>query len=210
MLRLLALLCLLLAGCGSLGDVQGSATLSGGQVTGSLTVPVGPANVSINPTGIRGELAVLVCLVDYADQPCPLSTEDAQEVISRLDAFVARNTSGLAAVRGRVARVTLGPTSDYTAEAYPEGGTDSRLQREARAATVGPERLRLYLLPATPVLATGGGFRDGSGGEAFISVWTHWQNLPIPHELGHMLGLPHGAGVMKQGSPWDNDWNGTW
>jgi len=38
-------LCLLLAGCGSLGSLQGSATLQGGQLTGSLSVPVPGGNL---------------------------------------------------------------------------------------------------------------------------------------------------------------------
>lgn len=207
MRALLLALCLLLCGCGALADLQGTATLSNGTLTGSVTTPYG--NITFSPTGIRGELRFLVTIVDFSDQQCPLSEADAEDVVKRIDAFVARNTTGLAVVKGRVARVTLGETALYTAETFPEAATSTRLQRDARLASPGPEPFKLFLTPATPIIATGGGFVDGSGGEAFVSVWTAWQNLPIPHELGHMLGLPHGdRGVMRgDDAAIQADWN---
>lgn len=203
---LLVALCLLLAGCGTLNDLQGSATLSNGTVTGSVTATTPFGNITFSPSGVRGDLSFLVTIVDYTDQTNPVSDADAAELLQRVDAFLRRNVG--VGIVGRVNRVMLGSTADYIHDAYPEGVVASKLQDAAKAASVGPERFKLFLLPPSPALATGGGFVDGSGGEAFISAWTAWQNLPIPHELGHMLGLPHGPGVMRQGSPFDNDWNG--
>lgn len=193
--RLLLAITLLLAGCGSL----------------SLEVAPAPAPTTEYP--LRGPLPVLVALVSYADTPCPFDEPQALALSQALDAFITRNSNGRCWVVPRVAPVALpGAGADYAGD-YAHERSDGPLQVATRAATAAdPEPYTVYLCPLEPALWVGVGRADHRQGWAWLSpLW--WsgdlRDLPLAHEFGHALGLPHRpGGVMDPAYGGAADWGG--
>lgn len=208
-----ALLVLLLAGCGG-GDARVSAPSPGAPV-------------------LSGALPYSIVRVSYADQPSPVTDDQLLVLRSLLNTFLTCQSTGRAYPLVEEERITL----DLSAAAYrstcPDGtctqvivdqGQDLfPIQTECLAKAPYRGRARLFLLPAGgPVIYVGYGSvsktfegqLDRSFGwvSALDFAPEDLFSLPIPHEVGHMLGLPHGdPGVMSGADQAaQRDWEGLY
>jgi len=191
---LLVLAALLLGACGGPEGVRGGAAVDGAPV--AFTLP---------ESGLRGGLPVLLCLVDYADAACPYTEAQGAMLLQALDRFVVRESTGRCWVTGRVQRVQLPGNAAAYGGAYEHDAGDlgRPLMLDSRAATAGaPERYKLYLVPATSRVYFGAGRSDHGEGYAWLGALEEDPlRLPLVHEAGHALGLPHGGGVMSATDP---------
>lgn len=209
---LLGLLLVGSVGCGSLSDLSGSATLSNGQLAGNLSAPIpgiGVVQIQSDAPGLRGPLPTLIALVDYADAACPYTESQASDLGRMLDAFIVRNSTGACWVPYRVARITLpGNAADYDEPITHDDATLAHPVQQACLAATEPSPYTLWLLPSVPRSYIGGR-RQGRGVAWVAALEADPLRLPVPHEFGHALGLPHGPGVMSADNPVEqSNWNG--
>lgn len=164
--------------------------------------------------GVRGPLALQVLLVDYADTPCPYTLEEGWQVVGALNALVVRLSTGAAWVVGDVQRLPLPlPAAAYAGD-YGHEGRDASLSGPLQVAcrsAAPPCRLTVFLVPAYPAIFWGAGRPGGTEGYAWLSAVTAPLALPLPHEAGHALGLPHTATGIMSGtdSASQCDWGGA-
>lgn len=203
------LLALLLAGCGGPEQVA-----SGGPA------PRAPV--------LQGELPYTVVRVSYADAPNPFTPDHLLVLRNLLNTFLAVNSTGLAFPRVEDREVTLDHPAAFYRSSCPDGSCTQIIldqgedlfpvQTECLEKVPEAGRYRLFLLPpGGPVIYVGYGRSDHRKGGGFGWVTSldfapeDLFSLPIPHEVGHMLGLDHAEPGVMSGTDQaaQQDWGGT-
>lgn len=165
--------------------------------------PVPEPSTVRSASELRGPLPFLVVRVSYADEPTPFSSDSVLELGTLLDRFIVRNSTGAAYVRTSFRDVVLPGTSASYSEAstqavLDQGGPLFPVQQDCLRFVPDPTPYRLFLLPGRgPVVNVGYGTTRREPRYAWVSGLEFAPgdvvNLPIPHEVGHMLGLGHAA-----------------